>query len=232
MSSRLIKNILTCSIQIILKIDDKLSSHYNQVLNGTYKFPDYSNCCPICHGKECAVRHGYYFRQVIDESGTFYKSFPIARYLCQRKGKAKLSARTFSLLAWQLIPYRKWTIELMFSIASYRSEHSIKESLDKFEIETTAADLVTGIKKVILSNAGQFTDIEEIILSGLEKVKISRMISFDTSYSDFITYCRNYVSESAEKIRGPTILAWDYYIKQGGYYENSQFLFGCAAQFC
>lgn len=232
MSCRLTKNILTCIIQIILNVDGNVSSYYNQVKNGTYEFPDYSHCCPICHGKECAIRHGYYFRQVIDEDGTFFKEFPITRYLCQRKGKAKLKDRTFSLLPWQLIPYRKWTIELMFSIASYRSEHSIKESLDKFEIETTAADLATDIKKVMLSSAGQFTDIEEIILSGLEKVKISRMISFDTSYSDFISYCRNYVAESDEKIRGPTILAWYYYIKQGGYYENSQFLFGCAAQFC
>jgi len=203
------------------------------VLNGTYQFPDYSYCCPICHGKECCIRHGYYFRQVIDEHGTFFKYFPIARYICQRKGKAKLSDRTFSLLPWQLIPYRKWTIELMFSIAAYHSEHSIKETLDKFEIETTPTYLSSSIKKVILSSADQLSDIQEIILSGLDKLKICRMISFDTSYREFIIYCQSYVSASEQRrIRGPTALSWDYYKKNSEYYENSHFLFGCAAQFC
>lgn len=229
MSRRSIKNILTCNIQIILKLDVSLKTYKNQVKNGTYEFPDYIHCCPICHGKKCAIRYGYYDRQVIDEYGTFFKEFPVARYLCQRKGKAKVKDSTFSLLPWQLVPFKKWTIELMFSIASYRSGHSIKESLDKFEVETIPAD--SELRKTMLNSAAQLSDITAIIENGLQKLKIFLMIGFDTSLSDVISYSLDYAFEVDNRIRGPTALSWDYYIKNGGYYENSQFLFGCAAQF-
>lgn len=115
----------------------------------------------------------------------------------------------------------------MFSIAAYRSKHSIKESLDRFEIETIPVD--SELKKTIISSATQFIDIKAIIEIALQKLKISLMLGFDTSLPEFIGYCLNYSFE--ERIRGPTALTWEYYRKNGGYYENSQFLFGCAAQF-
>lgn len=186
------------------------------MLNGTYEFPTYSHCCPICHGKNCCIRHGYYFRPVIDENGTFFKYFPIARYLCRRKGKAKINHRTFSLLPWQLIPYRKQVITFLLSVADYQSVHSKKETIDNFY--------------PLITTPGQLSDIQDLLETSHEKLKFFRMINPDSNFFEFISYTKSYVSE--EQIRGPTVLSWDYYIKNGNYYENSQFLFGCASQFC
>lgn len=217
MTCRLIKNILTCKIQINLKLDVSLKTYLNQIENGTLDFPSYSHCCPLCHGKECCIRHGYYYRQVIDESGTFFKSFPIARYLCRRKGKARLKDLTFSLLPEQLIPYRKFSTAFLLAVAEFRSGHSISKSLEQFY--------------PILTTAEQLADIGEIVQTAIEKLKISLLLSFETSLSEFITYCQGYVSETDENIRGPTGLSRDYYIRNGGYYRNSQFLYGRASQF-
>lgn len=56
---------------------------------------EFKNCCPICHGSDCAQFHGYYFRQIIDEKGTYYKEFPIIRFRCQKKELQWLSMRPF-----------------------------------------------------------------------------------------------------------------------------------------
>jgi len=106
----------------------------------------------------------------------------------------------------------------MLAVAGYSTRHSTKQTLDNFYPEITTAE--------------QLVDISDLVVNSIEKLKIRQMISYQTSYLEFISYCQEYVSESAEKLRGPTALSWDYYNKNGGYYENSQFLFGCAAQFC
>lgn len=56
------------------------------------------------------------------------------------------------------------------------------------------------------------------------------LITCDEAIEDFIEFCNEYVSSYYE-IRGPTGLNLDYYIKNGRYIENSQFLFGTASQF-
>ena len=217
MFCRLIFFVLTYNIQIFLKLDVSLKTYINQIENGTFEFPTYSHFCPICHGDSCCIRHGYYFRQVIDENGTFYKSFPVARYLCQRKWKAKLKDRTFSLLPWQLIPYRKFTITFLLAVAEFQTGHSIKERLDTFY--------------PVITIPSQLEDLDEIVHTALEKLKISGLINPDTSLKYFTSFSFDYVSETDENIRGPTGLSWDYYNKHGGYYRNSQFLYGRASQF-
>ena len=83
-----------------------------------------------------------------------------------------------------------------------------------------------------IKDSSQLYSFVQLLSESLEKLKITQMISPEVDFRSFIDYCLSYVSESDEKIRGPTGLSWDYYGKNGGYYENSQFLFGCAAQFC
>lgn len=122
------------------------------------------------------------------------------------------------MLPWQLIPYRKYMIDFVLAVSSYQIKHSNKQTLDF---------VYPHIKE-----QSQLYSFKELISESLEKLKISRGISFETTLTGFIEYCLGYVSQSDEKIRGPTGLAWDYYLKNGSYYENSQFLFGCAAQFC
>ena len=79
--------------------------------------PDYRDRCPLCDGRGCAVRHGLYFRQVVDEDGTFFEWFPVPRFLCRRRGPGKPSAVTFSVLPAGLAPRRRWSVALMLWVA-------------------------------------------------------------------------------------------------------------------
>jgi hypothetical protein len=129
-----------------------------------------------------------------------------------------VKARTFSLLPWQLIPYRKYIIDFVLAVTSFQLKHSNNQTLDHFYPE--------------IKESSELYSFNKLLSGSIEKLKIKKMISFEFNFKTFIDYCLNYVSESDEKIRGPSGLSWDYYRMNGGYYENSQFLFGCAAQFC
>ena len=194
----------------MLKLDDSLSSYYNQVKFGNYEFPRYSHWCPICGGKDCCRFIGYYFRQVIDEKGTYFKEFPIARYLCQEKGKRILDDKTFSLLPYQLVPYVKYSIDFIVRVLS--EEKSIKETLDKY---------------AQMSDSKQLYRFKKLI-----EIAKNRLLTggFLNHQENFITYGLSYQSQYYE-IRGPCALGLDYYLQNGQYYENSWFLYGCASQF-
>lgn len=207
---RSIKKILICGIQLLLKLDDSLSSYYNQVKNGNYQFPRYSNCCPICRTRECCRFIGYYYRQVIDENGTYFKEFPIARYICEKKGKRIVEDKTFSLLPYQLVPYVKYSIDFIVRVLS--EEKSINQTLDKYAQISDSKQLYR-FKKII--------DIaKEKLVSGGFLINEENLIAYSLSYQS-----RYY------EIRGPCGLGLDYYLNNGQYYENSWFLFGCASQF-
>jgi len=109
-------------------------------------------------------------------------------------------------------------IDFLLVVAAYQSKHSKKQTLDLVYPE--------------IKEHSQLYSFQYLLSESLEKLKISRLISAETTLPGFIEYCLDYVFLADERIRGPTGLTWDYYLKNGSYYENSQFLFGCAAQFC
>lgn len=47
--------------------------------------PDYRDCCPLCSGAGCAVRHGLYFREAVSVDGSVDR-LPIPRFRCRRRG--------------------------------------------------------------------------------------------------------------------------------------------------
>ena len=97
-------------IQVLIFIRESLAKYYQKVKGKKYDLVeildlelDLRERCPLCGGKDCAGFIGYYTRVVIDEHGTYFKEFPIARYVCKGKGERSWSGhKTFSLL-----PYRK-----------------------------------------------------------------------------------------------------------------------------
>lgn len=101
------------TIQILIYIKETLAQYYKKVKGKNYDLVeildlglDFRTRCPICGGKDCARFIKYYTRGVIDENGSYYKAFPIARYVCEAKGSQNVvSHKTFSLLPYQLIPY-------------------------------------------------------------------------------------------------------------------------------
>ena len=63
--------------------------------------------CPICGGTACYREIAPYYRMVIELFPFRKGEIPIARFQCRRE------KRTFSLLPYQLAPYRLYTIESM-----------------------------------------------------------------------------------------------------------------------
>jgi hypothetical protein len=93
--------------------------------------PDYRDRCPLCLGRDCAVRHGLYFRRVIDREGRIHDAFPIPRFKCRRKGPAEPQSSTFSVLPAELISRRGASLPLVVRILSlFLSEGSMTRTLD------------------------------------------------------------------------------------------------------
>ena len=197
----------------------------------------FSECCPLCGGKECAVFIKYYYREVIDEKGTYYKNFPIARYLCRRKGHKSITHhKTFSLLPYQLIPYSKYSIQFIIKTLEARhikglSIYKLQEYLDTFSKTTITigAEHLIGFKRLI-KNA-----IDKIMMSqyyqefeakvrgeGTEQGLLRSFLEFIQTFECF---------KIKPSIRGPCALGYDYYLQGGGYFSNAYFLFGTPSQF-
>lgn len=116
-------------MQIKFFITHSLSEYNKKVLTGKFFFPDFSDKCPICSAKNCAVRIGFYYRWVFIFNLKIKLRIPIARYLCRRKNSAfsKLNSshKTFSLLPSQIIPYRLLDIDSLLFIADLRFKKNL-----------------------------------------------------------------------------------------------------------
>ena len=75
--------------------------------------PDYRDRCPVCKGADCAVRHGLYFRRVVDREGHVYEAFGVPRFLCRRRGPRRSRPVTFSVLPAVLVPRRRFSLALL-----------------------------------------------------------------------------------------------------------------------
>ena len=198
---------------------------------------DFAEKCPVCGGKDCAQFIGYYFREVIDEKGTCYKAFPIARYLCKGKGTAAIvKHRTFSLLPYQLVPYIKYSLPFIISALKkvYGEDGSVKELLDYLAGAETGryidlssstfygfkAFIVTCINKMLAM--GFYQAAGTLFQCPNEKQRIKLFLTF----VDDFTCCK-----TVAFIRGPCALGYDYYMEDGSYVKNGHFLFGTPSQF-
>ena len=107
-------------MQICYNISVKLSDYQAKVFSGQWNFPVFTQSCPICGGKNCAIRHGYYDRWAYSFKEQRWIEVPIARYICRRKGKpdSPTSHRTFSLLPSCLSAYQQYDIYCLLSAAA------------------------------------------------------------------------------------------------------------------
>ena len=183
---------------------------------------------------------GFYKRPVINEQGTLYKNFLIARFECCRKGSnVVVQDRTFSLLPYKLIPYSKYSIPFIIKIFEMnqiegKSITKIQELLSLFNddpekyidlAQSTIFDLKKTILQVInkLLAVDYYQDFKEICVQLIDDNKlIAAFINFAQS---FICY------KLFHSIRGPCILGYDFYLTGGSYIKNSHFLFGTPSQF-
>jgi len=219
-------------IQILTFIGYTLGEYYSQVKNGGGRsiegmLPfDVTACCPICAATGCAELLGCYHRQAIDEYGTYYKAFPIARFECHGLGNVPVgSHRTFSLLPYQLIPYVKYSLPFIIKcLKSVSGEgHSVTHLLDYLaEREHEYMDLSrssfyhfrTFVLRCVdkMLAVGVYRESEELFQCPASACRLHAFIRFAEEFT-----CH----KTDSPIRGPCALGYDFYLTSGRY-----FLFG------
>ena len=144
-------------MQLQLQNVFNLSEYTEKVKLGNWNFPDFSDECPICGSKHCAVRIGYYYRWVYIFNLKIKILIPIARYLCRRKNtslkKLKSKHKTFSLLPSQIIPYRLYDLDTLLFIAVLRFKNGqslLNINAEFSAISDTAALAVATVLEYIL----------------------------------------------------------------------------------
>jgi len=195
--------------------------------------------CPICGAYNCYKFLAFYPRPVIDEKGTFFKNFLIARFECSQKGSDVIvKHRTFSLLPYQLIPYCKYSIPFIIDIFEKghiddKSFMQIQEHLSKNDDPNLYIDLslstIYKLKKIIIETINKLQE------SALYPEFNKTMLGVNTDkkrITVFITFALKFeCCKLSHEIRGPCALGYDYFLTKGSYIKNSHFLFGTPSQF-
>jgi len=193
--------------------------------------------CPLCGAGDCAQFIGYYYRGVIDEKGTYYKALPIARYLCNRKGKTvTVKHRTFSLLPYQLVPYSKYSIPFILNVLRkvYGEDNSVKGLLDYLAGFDSDKYIELSVSVFYAFRAFILTAIDKMLATGFYK-EISAQLQTPSTRQRirvFLFFAEDFsCGKTDPEIRGPCALGYDYYMENGGYMRNAHFLFGTPSQF-
>lgn len=119
--------------QLQYRIDCSLSNYAALVERGEWEFPAFDECCPICGGEKCAVRHGSYSRPVIEEDGK-QMDIRVMRYKCKRKRKVGAVAhRTFSLLPHRVIPYHRYSAAVVYQTFKHAVNGGTEGALDALQ---------------------------------------------------------------------------------------------------
>ena len=173
---------------------------------------------------------------MVDEKGTYYRDFPIARYRCYRKGKRKVSHSTFSLLPHQLMPYSRYSIPFIMKVLELLSmDEAIVEDVLEYVAGLGKEDIlsISAMKVLVFKKTG-LEAIERVQASGYYK-DITDTVndpSIKQRLKAFVGYAKEFCCHKTNTpIRGPCGLSYDFYLQGGGYYRNAQFLFGIPSQF-
>ena len=185
--------------------------------------------CPICGAAGCAKFLEYYYRKVIDEYGTYYKAFPIARFECYRLGYVPPEAhRTFSLLPYQLIPYVKYS--LPFIIKCLKSV-----SGEGLSVDHMLNHLAARKEEYVDLSRSSYYHFRTFVLHCIDKMlaagvyrEAEELFQFPSAgrLNAFIALAEEFICNKTDcPIRGPCALGYDFYLTSGGY-----FLFGVPSQ--
>ncbi len=205
----------------------------------TWDFPDYGACCPLCGGKNCAVRIGFYKRKKVIVDYKIYPDVPIARWLCQRKGPGKAQHKTFSLLPYPLIPYHRHGLNVIVDTVNFHHHNGSSFEQTKSFISSNGVDTDIPLEN---NHIHDFNNIFSQALLKLTTVaELNQQIS-QTSYWDssdpiatMLQFINNYESLflSTRKLQASNAeqLALDFlYHFQTDDYFDRHFLFGTPSQ--
>jgi len=128
---------------------------------------------------------------------------------------------TISLLPSQLIPYRKYPIKTaIYMVDTWRRlKENALDALENIFVEPK------GICLQLFDSIDirRLKDFIQLFRNALTKYKIWQ--NKDCLLKEFIASCRR------DNYRRAKVLALEYYSANGGYENNSHFLFGTASQF-
>ncbi len=125
------KHLPTTILQVQYPVAVTLSRYAELVSRGQWSFPSYSQECPICGAHDCAIRCGYYRRQVIVVFAVI--EILVARYRCRRKGRAAKGAHlTFSLLPQEVHPYSRYSSTAGYAVVKETLRRSLTTTLMAF----------------------------------------------------------------------------------------------------
>jgi hypothetical protein len=193
-------------MQILYKINASLSEYKDRVEDGTWEFPTYKD----------TQGHGYYHRPVVNDKNEVIKDLPIKRYKKTKKRKVV----TISLLPHQLIPYSKYRLSLITYIMDKwrKVGKNIYNTLNEITRD--------GVSDELYNMAGsQIYYFRKLFKLAMKKYLLYGKINSIYPLEKFIGLCSDY-----QYCHGET-LGRRYYSRNGGYMNNSQFLFGKASQF-
>jgi len=220
-------------------IDVNINIYIESVEKRTWVFPDYGECCPLCGGKNCAVRIGFYQRKKVIVDNKIYENVPIARWLCQRKGSRIAQHQTFSLLPSPLIPYHRQGLNVIVDIVNFH--HHNGSSL----VQTKDFISDKGVNTDLPLENNQIHDVMNIFSQALLKLKtipelkqqisqasywdssdpIATMLKFIDGYQSCFSTTQQLHASNAE------LLALDffYHFQTDDYFQR-HFLFGTPSQ--
>lgn len=205
----------------------------------TWAFPDFTACCPLCGGSHCAVRIGFYQRKQVIIGYELYEDFPIARWLCRRKGTRKPKHKTFSLLPYPLIPYHRYGLNVIVDTVSFHHHHG--SSL----VQTKDFISGQGVNNDIPLEDNQIHDLMNIFSQALlklttiaelkQQISQSRYWNSSDPIGTLLKFIKSYTSPllTTRKLKASRVeqLALDFFYHfQTGDYFDRHFLFGTASQ--
>lgn len=173
--------------------------------------PDFRDCCPVCQGAVCAVRHGLYFRRVVDLEGRLYEAFGVPRFLCRHRGPVKSRHVTFSVLPSELVARRRFSLALMKWIVQLVGEarRTLSQVLDQLAAEDLGGHdaLVIdelAVQRILLLFSGVYARLQSFPLDNLsvtEGLQTIRSQAFEVAK----------VVSPAEPRGSPTSLVLDFH---------------------
>jgi len=224
-----LKHYIPISIKLYIK----------QVEDGSYQYPDYSACCPLCNGVDCPIPLKPYHRKCVIINYITYYNFPIIRLLCCMKGDILPKDRTFSLLPSMLTPYRQSDLKMMHDTLKF--SHKTGKTFQQTKLHISNMGIQTDIP---LENK-QIRDFKTIFSAAFFKLnavpelkkKIKQIDCFDSSdpigtVLRFIEHYRSSLSViTSMKTANVEKLAIEYFISfQSGNLIDRYFLFGTPSQ--
>ena len=160
---------------------------------------------------------------------------PIARWLCHRQGHQKTLHKTFSLLPFQLLPYHRHGLNVIFDTLSFHQQHGTSFERtkrfisdagvnDDLSLENNHIHDFMNIFSQALLKLSSVAELKQQISptsDGDRRDPVNTMLQFITNYESRFLATQQLHASNAEKLA----VDFFYHFQTGDYFQR-HFLFG------